>query len=169
VDGRRPDDSTPTFAEMAVPGSVFEGNWRENDFLNREEVRQTLRWSQPVTHKTLFEAANLYAAKQLELHARYAQWAGLDQLGASVAALQTRLEAAKASGACLVAIGWGAGFLSKSAAIGGEDADQRKILAMLPFYKQAIQSGLPFPKTRRVVFLKNRPAALPGWVELRVS
>ena len=35
--------------------------------------------------------------------------------------------------------------------------------------ERAIKSGLPFPKTRRVVFLKNKPAALPGWVELRVE
>ncbi len=169
VDGKRPDDATPTFAEMAAPGTTFEGDWRENAFLNREEVRQMLRWSQPVTHQTLFDAANQYAAKQLELHARYAQWASLPLLAASVADLQQKLDAAKSAGGCLLAIGWGAGFLSKSAAIGADEADQRKVLGMLPFYNKAIQSGLPFPKTRRVVFLKNKPAALPGWVELRVG
>jgi CRISPR-associated protein Csm5 len=169
VDGKRPDDSTPTFAEMAAPGTAFEGAWRENDFLNREEVRQMLRWNQPVTHATLFEAANQYAAKQLELHAQYAQWSGLEGLGASVADLQQKLEAARNSGGCLLALGWGAGFLSKSAAIGADESDQRKVLAMLPFYSRAIQTGLPFPKTRRVVFLKNKPAALPGWVEFRVA
>ena len=169
VDGRRPEDSTPTFAEMAAPGTSFEGNWRENDFLNREEVRQVLRWHQPVTHQTLFEAANLYAAKQLELHAQYAKWAGLDALGGSIEGLQSRLEAARGNGGCLIAIGWGAGFLSKSAAIGADEAEYRKVLGLLPFYQRAIQTGLPFPKTRRVVFLKNKPATLPGWVELQVT
>jgi CRISPR-associated protein Csm5 len=159
---------TPAFAEMADPGTGFEGHWRENDFLNREEVRQMLRWNQPVTHKTLFDAANQYAAKQLELHAQYARWTGLEALAASVAALQQKLEAARNEGACLLAIGWGAGFLSKSAAIGADDADHRKVLAELPYYNRAIQSGLPFPKTRRVVFLKNKPATLPGWVELKL-
>jgi CRISPR-associated protein Csm5 len=159
---------TPAFAEMASPGTAFEGHWRENDFLNREEVRQMLRWSQPVTHQTLFEAANQYAAKQLELHAQYARWTGLEALAASVADLRQRLEAARESGACLLAIGWGAGFLSKSAAIAADDADHRKVLGMLPFYNRAIQTGLPFPKTRRVVFLKNKPATLAGWVELKV-
>jgi CRISPR-associated protein Csm5 len=160
---------TPTFAEMATPGATFEGDWRENDFLNREEVRQMLRWSQPVTHKTLFDAANQYATKQLELHAQYAQWTGLEALSASVAALQQKLESARNNGSCLLAIGWGAGFLSKSAAIGADEADQRKVLGLLPYYNRAIQSGLPFPKTRRVVFLKNKPATLPGWVELSVT
>jgi CRISPR-associated protein Csm5 len=169
VDGRRPEESTPTFAEMAAPGTAFEGNWRENDFLNREEVRQVLRWSQPVTHQSLFDAANLYAAKQLELHAQYAKWSGLEALGASVAGLQSRLDAVRNEGGCLVAIGWGAGFLSKSAAIGADEAEHRKLLGMMPFYQRAIQTGLPFPKTRRVVFLKNKPAALPGWMELRVT
>lgn len=34
VDGRRPDDGTPIFAEMAVPGTAFEGAWQENTFLS---------------------------------------------------------------------------------------------------------------------------------------
>ncbi|MDQ1472348.1 MAG: CRISPR-associated protein Csm5 [Bryobacterales bacterium] len=169
VDGKRAEDATPTFAEMASPGTSFEGEWHENAFLNREEIRQVLRWSQPVTYTTLFDAANQYAAKQLELHAQYAQWAGLEGLGASLAELRERLDNARNNGACLLAVGWGAGFLSKSAAIGADDADYRKILAMLPYYSRAVQSGLPFPKTRRVVFLKNKPATLPGWVELRVT
>jgi CRISPR-associated protein Csm5 len=154
---------------MASPGTAFEGEWRESAFLNREEVRQTLRWSQPVSHKTLFDAANQYAAKQLELHAQYAKWAGLEALGASLSDLQQRLDSARNNGGCLLSLGWGAGFLSKSAAIGADNADHRKVLAMLPYYNRAIQSGLPFPKTRRVVFLKNKPATLPGWVELRVT
>jgi CRISPR-associated protein Csm5 len=153
VDGKRPEEGTPTFAEMADPGTAFEGTWRENEFLNREEVRQVLHWSAPVTRERLFEAANRYAEKQLELHAQYAGWTGLAGLGASVAELQAKLAATRNDGGCLLAIGWGAGFLSKTAVI---EAD-------------AIKSGLPFPKTRRVVFLKNKPATLPGWVELRVA
>lgn len=157
------------FAEMAVPGTLFEGTWRENAFLNREEVRQSLHWSKPVNHKMLFEAANQSAAKQLEIHANYAQIAGLGDLAATVTALQARLEAARSAGSCLLAVGWGAGFLSKSAAIGADEADHRKLLGMLPMYQRAIRTGLPFPKTRCVVFMGNRPAALPGWIELRVD
>jgi CRISPR-associated protein Csm5 len=173
VEGKRPEDGTPAFAEMADPGTAFEGVWRENEFLNREEVRQVLRWSAPVTRERLFDAANRYAEKQLELHAQYAGWTGLAGLGASVAELQGKLAAVRSEGGgCLLAIGWGAGFLSKSAAIGaeGENAEEhRKLLAALPYYERSIKSGLPFPKTRRVVFLKNKPATLPGWVELSVE
>jgi CRISPR-associated protein Csm5 len=169
ADGKRPEDGTPAFAEMASPGTAFEGAWRENAFLNREEVRQALRWNAPVTHARLFEAANRYAAKQLELHAQYAVWTGLDQLGLAIAGLQQRLASVAQDGGCLLAIGWGAGFLSKSASIGTAEAEHRQILGMLPYYERAIKSGLPFPKTRRVVFLKNKPATLPGWVELKVE
>jgi len=31
-----------------------------------------------------------------------------------------------------------------------------------------LASGLPFPKTRRVVFLNDQPASLPGWTRLEV-
>ncbi len=169
AEGNRPESGTPTFAEMAAPGSAFEGIWRENAFLNGEEVRRSLHWGQPVTRKHLFDAANRYAEKQLELHAQYAKWTGLEALAGSVAALQKSLAEARAGGGCLLAIGWGAGFLSKSAAIGAPDQDHRKVLAALPFYERAIKTGMPFPKTRRVVFLKNKPATLPGWVSLQVE
>src|SRR5690242_7440838 len=38
VDGNRPDESTPSFAEMAVPGSTFEGDWDEKGFFLQPEV-----------------------------------------------------------------------------------------------------------------------------------
>lgn len=169
ADGKRPEDGTPSFAEMAAVGTTFAGTWRENEFLNREEVRQSLRWSAPVSKESLFEAANNYAAKQLELHAQYAAWTGLDGLAGSVAELRRKLEAVRQDGGCLLAIGWGSGFLSKSATIGAGNEEYRKVLGALPYYERAIKSGLPFPKTRRIVFLKNKPVTLPGWVELRVT
>ncbi len=169
VDGKRPDDGTPVFAEMAAPGTAFEGIWRENAFLNREEVRQVLHWSAPVTRERLFEAANKYAEKQIDLHAQYAQWTGLETLASSVADLRQKLQSARQNGGCLLAIGWGSGFLSKSAIIGAPDEEYRRLLGSLPYYERAIKSGLPFPKTRRVVFVKNKPATLPGWVELGIE
>jgi hypothetical protein len=38
----------------------------------------------------------------------------------------------------------------------------------MPFYARAIQTGQPFPKTRRVVHLNQQPAALPGWILLEI-
>ena len=40
VDGARPDESTPTFAEMASPGTIFDGDWDEKTFLLQPEVRK---------------------------------------------------------------------------------------------------------------------------------
>ena len=44
VDGARPDDSTPTFAEMANPGTTFEGGWDEKTFFLQPDVRRSVRW-----------------------------------------------------------------------------------------------------------------------------
>lgn len=164
--GNRPADAVPSFAEMAVPGTRFEGIWRENDFLNRPEVRQVLRWSNPVTRESVLAAANLYAGKQLELHARYAEWTGISDLGSSVAQLQARLDQVRVAGGCLLNIGHGGGYLSKSSGIGVAEDELRGMLGSLPHYERAIRTGLPFPKTRKIVFLKDKPATLPGWVEL---
>ena len=40
---------------------------------------------------------------------------------------------------------------------------------VLLYLIQRIQSGLPFPKTRRVVFHGGQPASLPGWIMLEVA
>jgi len=36
-------------------------------------------------------------------------------------------------------------------------------------YNRALSTNPPFPKTRRIVFLNNRPATLPGWAELAIE
>ena len=155
-----------------IPAHPSKASGAKTIFSIAKKCARRCRWSAPVTRARLFEAANRYAEKQLQLHAQYAAWTGLTGLAASVAELQAKLTVARNGGSCLLAIGWGAGFLSKSAAIGaeGEQADEhRRILGALPYYERAIKSGLPFPKTRRIVFLKNKPATLPGWVELDVE
>ena len=161
VPGRKPDDSTPVFAEMAVPGTAFEGAWHENEFV-RHGGRTPDR-------NAIFQAANAYATQLLELHRRYAEWTGLARLGATVAELERRVAEAQAGGGCILPLGWAAGFLSKIARLDTAEEPVRQILRQVPFYARAIQSGLPFPKTRRIVFQGNQPATLAGWVLLEIS
>jgi CRISPR-associated protein Csm5 len=162
VPGRRPDDSTPAFAEMTVPGVAFEGSWQENEFI-RHGGRTPDR-------NAIFQAANGYAAQLLELHRRYAEWTGLTRLGAAIAELERRVSDTQAGGGgCILPLGWAAGFLSKIARLDTAEEPVRQILRQVPFYARAIQSGLPFPKTRRIVFLGNQPATLAGWVHLEVA
>lgn len=167
---QRVEDSTPAFAEMAVPGTEFEGTWSEREFYRREETVKALRWSRPVDRAGLFAAANGYAAELLAIHRRYAEWTGLAGVQASIESLHARLDDLRSAGnGCLLCIGWGGGFFSKTAWPKPEDEFYRGLLGQLSFYARAIKSGLPFPKTRRVVFLANQPAALPGWGALTVS
>lgn len=165
----RPEDSTPTFAEMADPGTIFAGTWNEKPFFDMQEVRRSLRWDRTLTRRALFSAANKFAAAQLALHRQYAVWTGIDALQKSVAQLEEKLREAESKGACLLSIGWGGGFVGKSAAPDSSTEDSRKILGAQPFYSRAIQSGLPFPKTRRVVFTNDHPSTLAGWVYLEVA
>jgi CRISPR-associated protein Csm5 len=152
ADARRIEESTPIFAEMAVPGTTFEGVWREKS---------------PADRQKLFQASNRYAAAQIERHKEYAQWSGLDSLAATLAALEKRLADAGAE-ACVLSLGWGAGMLSKISVPNTADANYRAILKHVALYQKAVQTGLPFPKTRRVVFEGGKPAQLPGWVLVEV-
>jgi CRISPR-associated protein Csm5 len=167
---RRAEDGAPAFAEMADPGAVFEGAWQESEFLASQEIARALKRSKAASRKAIFDAVNGWAAQQLTLHSRYAEWAGLPRLAEYVAALSARLEEIRArDNTCLLCIGWGGGFLSKSGFLDTTDSSFRTILKQSGIYTRAIQSGLPFPKTRRIVFLKNEPATLPGWVSLEIE
>lgn len=168
VDGNRPEDSTPSFAEMAIPGTVFEGDWDEKNFFLQPEVRRSVRWPEGFNRGKIFEAVNIYAAGLLSLQRQYASWAGMGLLDQSLDQLEQRLASAREKGSCLLCIGWGGGLTTKSAWLDSSNADYRQILEAYTIYNRALASNLPFPKTRRIVFLNNRPATLPGWTELSV-
>jgi CRISPR-associated protein Csm5 len=169
VDGARPDDSTPAFAEMATPGTVFTGAWEEKRFFLQPEVRRSIRWPEGLDRGRIFEAVNVYAAGLISLQRQYASWAGMGLLDQSLAGLEERLAEARSKGSCLLCLGWGGGLPTKSAWLDTTNADYRQILDSYAIYDRALASNLPFPKTRKIVFLGNRPATLPGWVELAVE
>jgi len=146
ADARRIDDSTPTFAEMAAPGMVFEGLWNETSTQDRQK---------------LFQASNSYATSQIQRHKEYAERTGLERLAGTLGDLEKRVQDC-GNHACVVALGWGAGMLSKISVGDTADPNYRSILRHFSLYQKAVQTGLPFPKTRRIVFEGGRPAFLPG-------
>jgi CRISPR-associated protein Csm5 len=155
VDARHIEEATPIFAEMASPGTAFAGDWREKS---------------PGDRSKLFQASNKHAAALIARHKDYAAAAGLPYLAATLNALETRVrEIGDRTDVCLLSIGWGGGLLGKSAYLNTQDESYRQILRHVPLYQKAIQSGLPFPKTRRVLFQQGHPASLPGWVMLEIS
>jgi len=169
TDGQRADDSTPGFAEMAAPGTIFTGVWEEKRFFLQPEVRKAVRWPEGLDRSRIFEAVNVYAAGLLSLQRHYASWAGLGLLDQSLVALEARLEEARANGRCLLCLGWGGGLTTKTAWLDTTNPDYRAILEQYTIYNRALSTNLPFPKTRKIVFLGNRPATLPGWAELAID
>jgi CRISPR-associated protein Csm5 len=170
VPGSKPEDGTPLFAEMVAPGTVFEGSWRENAFLAQPEIARMLRWREPVNGARLFTAANDYAERLLTIQKQYAAWAGLATLAQGLETIEQRIAQARASGnGCVLSLGWGSGLLAKTGWLETGDEAYRQVLKQVPLYARAIESGLPFPKTRRIIFLQNQPAALPGWAALEVA
>lgn len=170
VEGRRVDEGTPVFAEMARPGTVIEGSLVERPFFATQEALTGLHWREPLTVKALCEAANSYAGIALANHLNYANITGMRALGENIQALQAKLAAAREHGtACLLALGWGTGLLGKSAWPKVEDESYRRVMSKAPFYARAIRTGFPFPKTRRIAFLGGQPGALPGWVWLEAQ
>jgi CRISPR-associated protein Csm5 len=169
VDGTRPEDGTPTFAEMAAPGTTFTGAWSERRFFLQPEVRRSVRWPENFGRARVFESVNIYAAGLIALQKQYAEMARLDLLYREMERLEQALAAAREAGRCLLSMGWGSGLLAKSSWLDTTNPEYRQILQQFALYNRALASGLPFPKTRRVVFAGNKPSTLPGWVELAVE
>jgi CRISPR-associated protein Csm5 len=167
---KRSDDGTPTFAEMASPGTIFEGEWRMSTFLAQPEISKALRRRNRVDAPAVFGFVNAYTEQLLRVQKQYAQSTGLSVLRSNLEQLESRLTQVSQSGnGCILSIGWGAGFLSKTAFLDTQQEPYREILRQVGFYARAIQSGLPFPKTRRIVFLANQPATLAGFVHLELN
>ena len=168
VPNNRVAESTPLFAEMAVPGSTFSGVWEERKFLENPELIRSLGWRSMPDVKSILDAGNQYAAAQLELHARYADLTGLAPLSQTIERLKSELEAAQTSGlSCVLCVGWGSGFLSKAAFLETENAAYRKVLKAVPAIGRSMRDGVPFPKTRRIVFAGGQPSSLAGWIRLQ--
>jgi CRISPR-associated protein Csm5 len=168
VPPQRMTDATPVFTEMAVPGTAFAGEWRELQSFDKQEVLRALGWRSAPKAEALTEAANQYADAQLNLHTRYAEMTGLKGLRQTLEHLKGELSAAQGSPlTCLLSLGWGGGFLSKAAFLDTEQEPYRRILRSVPAIGKAVREGVPFPKTRRVVFVGGQPSSLPGWVKLQ--
>ncbi|MBE0658735.1 MAG: hypothetical protein IH602_13665 [Bryobacteraceae bacterium] len=164
VDARRVAESTPTFAEMAPPGTVFEGGWSEQASLSNPAVLQSLRWKDASGATQFAEAANFAADRLLAYQRAYAEAAGLQAVISSIDSLRAELAKVREAGcSALVCAGWGTGYLTKSALLGVEPEEARSVLRDSPVYGRQIATGLPFPKTRRFVFSGSQPVCLPGW------
>lgn len=171
VESRRPGDSTPHFAEMAMPGTVFEGTAGLSSACRQERIRQALHWNADAGgwQETL-AAANRAAARLLALHRHYAEATGLRLVAESMTRLEQHLQQVqKQNNACLICFGWGTGLLSKSASLDTAAGPYHELLRLLPLFREQLRTGLPFPKTRQIVFLNDQPATLAGWAEFALE
>jgi CRISPR-associated protein Csm5 len=154
----------PPFAEMAIPGTVFTGRLSVSESAKASQKREQ------ASVEKIFEAANDHAAQLIAVQRLYAEQSGLQRVRASLDSLDGRLNELRGHGnACLLNMGWAAGFLSKAGFLDTTGEDYRKLLARLPQYERALRSGLPFPKTRRIVFEQNQPSTLAGWAVLEIQ
>jgi CRISPR-associated protein Csm5 len=154
-EAKRIDDSTPVFAEMASPGTSFEGVWSESSDRDRAKM---------------FGAANRFASSQLAQHKLYAEWTGLAPLAATIDELEARIQQLSSrQDACILSIGWGGGVLSKNSVSDTSDPNFRSLAKRVAFFEKALRTGMPFPKTRRIVFQGGKAAQLAGFVLLEVA
>jgi CRISPR-associated protein Csm5 len=170
VPNPRIGESSAVFAEMAVPQTEFEGTFIERAFLESPELTRPLGWRSVPSLEMLCNAANQYAAAQLDLHTTYARTTGLVALYRTVERLREVLVTAQNTPlTCLLCMGWGGGFTAKTAFLDMGQESYRKVLRAVPSIGKAIRENVVFPKTRRVVFERENSLSLPGWAVLQLQ
>ena len=133
------------FAEMARPGAVFEGRGELPGGVTEALRLQTRRW--------------------IESQTAFAKQAALKPLLETVEKLREE-EARLCGEACLLPIGWGAGFGSKTVSPDISTPEARMTLSGMPGIRKSVVPGLPFPKTRRIALDGGGGAAICGWAKL---
>lgn len=168
VPPQRLSEATPVFAEMAIPGTSFGGNWDERKFWEEPDLARALGWRSSPSTKIIVDAANEYAGAQIDVHSKYAETSGLSSLTNTMNRLKEELTSVQGTPlSCLLCLGWGAGFVSKAAFLDTGTEAYRKVLRTIPAMSRALREGAIFPKTRRIVFAGGQPATLPGWVRVQ--
>jgi CRISPR-associated protein Csm5 len=167
VEPRRVADSIPLFAEMTVPGAEFFGAWMDRAAFRNQEMLSALRWREGLSSERLLEAVNQASALLLDGQTRWAEQAGLASVSTTVRKLRQRLDEIRSTGrSALLSIGWATGLTGKLGLADPGSAQSRRLLEAVRVFSSQVRTGLPFPKTRRIVFLQGQPATLPGWVQL---
>jgi CRISPR-associated protein Csm5 len=136
------------FVEMAKPGTVMEGRG--------------------VVPGPVIESIRVQVRRWLDVHMAFARHSALAPLQETVQMLIS--EEAKLSGqACLLPLGWGAGFASKALLPDLTTPESRMLFQAMPGMRRGFAVGLPFPKTRRVALDGAGGAALCGWVRVELQ
>ena len=144
-----------------VPTSGAGG--KKKTFLQNPDLIRGLGWRSAPSLETIAAAANQYAAAQFDVHAGYADACGLPGLQQAVQRLKGALDSAQAEPlSCLLCLGWGGGFASKTAFLDTNLDSYRKVLRAVPSLSKSIRDKVPFPKTRRVIFADGQPAYTAG-------
>ena len=170
VDGARPDDSTPVFRRDGGPGRVLRRRLgREDLFPSAGGPAHPCAGRSAFNRAKIFEAVNVYAGGLSRCSGSMPPWPEWVCSIRTSPRWSSGSPQAREKGSCLLCLGWGGGLTAKSAWLDTTNADYREILRQYAIYNRALATNLPFPKTRRIVFLNNKPATLPGWAELTVE
>jgi hypothetical protein len=132
------------------------------------EANRTMHGKCPALPADIARAANHAATLLLNAHQRFAEAAGLAQLGALCDALLKRVDEAQAAGRFLACVGWGTGLLAKTIWPAASGERLREGLHDVPGYDSALRTGLPFPKTRHLIVRQGRAVSMPGWIEVEL-
>lgn len=171
---------TNIFLEALCPGLTFEGNVDIDEkgfslFCQRlkqeclepsfpiDDLDKWLQWAQEHTQKLL--KAELAFFKQIGNEAN---------AHPNVAAVQEQLknlhESRNGPSGPNLRLGWGAGLLSNSQALGLTDAERLQLRDTFGGgnHFREVRTAPYFPQSRKVIYRNNEPAETLGWVRLEV-
>lgn len=168
----------PINVEAVEPGAVFFTRIMLDEYLLSGDAARKLRWheSRRQQYHCLVALANERARERLEAERAFygANARGRSDMAASHCETWLRLLDQLADNECLLQVGWGGGWESKTLGRGVLGIDDNSFEALLVRYRMTKerdrQPGNPFPRTRALLLNEaNTPAWPLGWVRVRLD
>ncbi|MCU7496194.1 MAG: type III-A CRISPR-associated RAMP protein Csm5 [Ignavibacteria bacterium] len=167
-----PNDATPVHAEMLQAGSAANFSIKIENFLfeNPQAIAELGFASRKLTIENLSEEVNRYSREMLESELKFFQSFKnplLRHLEAELARIMETIppeNSEQSKKEMVLRLGWGTGWKSMT----GNWIDEQSLKIIRPDM-QLGRAGMPFPKTRKIIFEDNEPAQVPGWVKIRLN
>ncbi len=166
-----PDKGTAIFAEMLGPGAVVPFSLYRDDFVFSDRARELNLQTKRFSMEDLAVLANRCARKRLasefDFIDRIQNLKDVDNILDDIERLRNLIPVEKSDQekqVFMLRMGWGSGWRSMT----GDYLTENQ-LSIIRNQNPLGKKGMPFPKTRKIVFDEDEPVYLPGWVLVRLD
>ena len=155
-------NATPIFFEALRPGAKLTGYLKLDDFILKTETDSMLGIRDMIPIEQIVQTCNRFSQRHLEREEIFFQSVGFQDLQKEIKKIRTmKLD----KNEFLLHVGWGAGYESKAI---GNFLDDELFSEIKKEWRMG-RKGMPFPKTRKIVFEDDNAKTETGWIKMNLQ